>query len=454
MSHRTILPGLCLAVLAGSACAAEQPKPDVRPNILVFIVDDMGDGDAGCYGNPHVRTPNLDRLAAEGVRFDAAFLTCSSCSPSRASILTGRYPHATGAHQLHLPVPAEQLFVSELLRKDGYYTAAAGKWHLGGPAKAKFDKVVEKMGQWVDVLRDRPKDKPFFLWFATTDPHRPYEPNAIPNPHTAADAVIPPFLPDVPAVREDFALYYDEVTRADADFGKVLDELDRQKVAENTAVIFLSDNGRPFPRCKTTVYDSGIKTPFVVRWPAKAKGGQTRTDLVSSVDLAPTFCEWAGLPRPEPFQGRSFAGLLESPQAAHRTEVFAEHNWHDFEARERAVRTGRWKFIKNDFNEVPGTPPADAVRSPTFEAMRRLRDEGKLTPAQRAVFVAPRPAEELYDVVADPDELRNLIDDADHAAVAAELRGRLKTWTRETADVPTDRRPDKYDRETGAPLAR
>ena len=146
---RAILSGLrlavplCLAAVAGAA-AADEPKPYVRPNILVFIVDDMGAGDAGCYGNPHVRTPNLDRLAAEGVRFDAAFLTCSSCSPSRASILTGRYPHSTGAHQLHLPVPAEQVFVSELLREDGYYTAAAGKWHLGKPAKDKFDTVVEK----------------------------------------------------------------------------------------------------------------------------------------------------------------------------------------------------------------------------------------------------------------------------------------------------------------------
>ena len=455
---RVILRGLCVAALACTAlvrtsgAADAEPKPYVRPNILVFIVDDMGAGDAGCYGNPHVRTPNLDRLAAEGVRFDAAFLTCSSCSPSRASILTGRYPHSTGAHQLHLPVPAEQLFVSEVLRDDGYYTAAAGKWHLGGPAKAKFDRVVEGIGEWVSVLRDRPKEKPFFLWLATTDPHRPYEPDAIADPHSPADAVVPPYLPDVPQVREDFSRYYDEVTRADADLGRVLDELDRQGVAEDTAVVFLSDNGRPFPRCKTTLYDSGIATPLVVRWPAQAKAGQTRDNLVSSVDLAATFCEWAGVPRPEPFQGRSLSAVFEHPQAAHRDEVFAEHNWHDYEARERAVRTRRWKYIRNYYRDVPGTPPADAVRSPTFEAMRRLRDEGKLTPAQQSVFVAPRPHEELYDLSQDPHELRNLAGDPELEGVLAELRGRLKAWAEETDDVDTPRRPDGFDRETGLPL--
>lgn len=448
---------LILGMLAGNQAgrAAEVPP---RPNFVIMIADDMAWDDCGAYGHPHIRTPNLDRLAREGMRFELAFLTCSSCSPSRSSILTGRYPHATGAAELHQPLPAEQVMLTEPLRKVGYFTAAAGKWHLGTAAKAKFDQVREGGGEgatgyWIPLLRERPKDKPFFLWLASTDPHRGYSPNAIPQPHTAADAVVPPFLPDVEETRRDLALYYDEITRFDAAVGQVLEELDRQRLGEQTVVLVMSDNGRPFPRCKTTVYDSGVRMPLVVRYPRLVGAGTVCRRLVSSVDLAPTLLELAGLEPLASFQGRSFAALLRDPEATIRSHVFAEHNWHDYMAFERAVRSERWLYIFNGVPQVPGTPPADAVRSLTFRKMRQLRDEGKLPPEQMGCFIVPRPKEELYDLAQDPFALKNLAADPQHAAPLAELRNALAQWQQQTGDqMPKQLTPDKYDRELGTPL--
>jgi arylsulfatase A-like enzyme len=443
--------------LGVSAEAAESFAPS-RPNIVMMIADDLGAEDCGPYGHGRIQTPHLDRLAREGLRFDRVFLTCSSCSPSRSSLITGRYPHGTGASQLHQPLPAEQVTFVERLKAAGYHTAAAGKWHLGPAVRDRFDLVREGGGpsgceNWVPVLRDRPRDKPFFLWLAAIDPHRDYQPNAIPNPHRPEDAIVPPYLPDTPEVRADLARYYDEIARLDGFVGAVLDELDAQGIANETVVVFLTDNGRPFPRCKTTVYDSGIRTPLLVRWPGRVRPGGTSGALVSSIDLGPTFLELAGLTPGPTFQGQSFARVLDDPSTPAREHVFAEHNWHDFDDHQRAVRSARFKYIRTAYTDVPQTPPADAVRSPTFQTMRRLRDANRLSPEQSGCFVAPRPAEELYDLDADPHELRNLAADPRHAETLAQLRAELDRWIDATTDrIPAQRTPDGFDRETGQRL--
>jgi N-sulfoglucosamine sulfohydrolase len=452
-----------------------------RPNVVLIIADDMAWDDCGAFGNPKVRTPHIDRLAREGMRFDRAFVTASSCSPSRSSILTGRHPHNTDAEELHWPLRPEQVTFVEKLKASGYWTAAAGKWHLGNAVKDRFDVVREagasgfQLGtgkdaqarmtaegsgaaqsgcdQWVPVLRDRPRDKPFFLWLAALDPHRDYQPGTIPEPHHPEDVTVPPYLPDLPEVRKDLALYYDEISRLDHYVGEVLTELDRQGVAGETLVLFLSDNGRPFPRCKTTLYDSGIRTPLIVRWPGHIGAGSRCGSLVSTIDIAPTVLRLAGIEPASSFQGKDISPLFNDPTAKVREMIFAERNWHDYAAHGRAARSVRFKFIKNDDHESPLTPPADAVRSPTFRAMRRLRDEGKLTPVQRACFVSPRPAEELYDVDDDPHELVNLAGDPKYAEVLSEMRRALSAWERETSDVlPKELSPDEFDRETGDPL--
>ena len=445
------------ALLLGAATA----RAATPPNFLIIIADDMAWNDSGAYGHPHIRTPNIDRLAKSGMRFDNAYLTCSSCSPSRCSINTGRYPHSTGAPELHLPMPGDQVLFASVLRKLGYHTAATGKWHMGPAVKSQYDVVLESTAHitptnagcyahWLEVLQNRPKDKPFYIYLASTDPHRPYSPGAIAQPHTPADVVVPPYLPDIPEVRTDLALYYDAIARLDEHVGEVLDELDRQKLTDNTVVLFLSDNGRPFPRCKTTVYEDGDRTPFIVRWPAVVKPGSVNTNLVSSVDIASTFVDLAGGKPPGSFQGVSFAPMLRDTSVKVRSEVFAEHNWHDYEARKRSIRTERYLYIRNDDPGKTLSPPADAVKSMTFQAMIKLHDAGKLPPEQSDCFTQPRPAEELYDVVKDRFQMVNIAADPAQATTLAELRQSLDKWQQETADVkPATLRPDEYDRRTG-----
>lgn len=464
-----LLTGLCAP---GRLCQAQGAGD--RPNIVLMIADDLAWNDSGAFGNPKVKTPNIDKLAREGMRFDRAFLTASSCSPSRSSLITGRYPHNTGAEELHWPLPPGQVTFVEKLKAGGYWTAAAGKWHLGNAVRNRFNLVRDGgaakgakarmpaqdpgaiqsgCDQWVPVLRDRPRGKPFFLWLAAFDPHRDYQAGTIPVPHRPEDVVVPPYLPDLPEVRTDLAQYYDEISRLDHYVGEVLGELDRQGEAGNTLVLFLSDNGRPFPRCKTTLYASGIRTPLIARWPGRVQPGSRCASLVSTVDIAPTLLALAGIEPGATFQGKDFSPLLKDPTAKVRARIFAERNWHDYAARGRSTRTERFNYIKNDDNDRPLTPPADAVRSPTFVAMRRLRDAGTLTPEQRACFVSPRPAEELYDLEDDPHELVNQAGNPRYAKVLGEMRAALADWVTETDDVRRDKpSQDKYDRETGTPL--
>jgi arylsulfatase A-like enzyme len=446
------LLSLLLISLGFAALAAD------RPNLVLFIADDVSAEDLGCYGNPGIRTPVIDRLAADGLRFDNAFLTCSSCSPSRCSLMSGRYPHATGAAELHQPLPAEQPVFPERLRQAGYHTAAAGKWHLGPHAIRGFD-VIKEGGKpsgceyWAEVVQGRPKDRPFFLYLAAFDAHRDYEPNAIAQPHRPADVRVPPYLPDTPETREDLALYYDEISRFDQHIGRVVEMLRADGVLENTLMLVMADNGRAFPRCKTTVLDSGLRTPFVVHWPARVKPGQVGKNLVSSVDIAPTFCAAAGVDPDPAFQGVSFLPQLDNPATRTRKFAFGEHHWHDYQAHERSVTDGRHLYVWNARPDLPRTPPADAVRSITHQAMLRLHDRGALHDYQADLFRAPRQAEELYDREADPHQLSDRFQDPALTDTAARLKAALASWQRETGDaVPAVLTPDKFDRRTGLPL--
>jgi len=470
----------CAAVTAANVTAAED-----RPNLVLIIADDMAWDDCGAYGNNKIRTPNIDQLAKDGMLFEKAFLTISSCSPSRASIITGRYPTNTDADELHWPLPAEQITFVEKLKASGYWTAAAGKWHLGDAVRDRFDEIREvdtsgfqlptgeagKAGKfveslegaaqsgcadWIPLLEARPEDKPFFLWLAALDPHRDYHEGILEKPHQPEDAILPPYHVDTPETRADYALYYDEISRLDKYVGRVVAELESQGVADNTLILFFSDNGRPFPRDKTTVYDSGIRTPWIVRWPARVAAGSKTGRLVSSIDIAPTFLQLAGVASDpnSPFVGRSFVPLLNDPSKPIRDYVFAEKNWHDFEDHARAARDERFKYIRNDYPDLPLTPSADSARSPTYEALKAAHKAGTLTDAQNIVFRAPRPVEELYDTEADPFELNNLAGTPEHSTDLERLRSALAGWEKLTGDsVPTMRTADEFDRVTGVPTA-
>ncbi len=440
-----------------TAASAKGAEPS-RPNFVLIIGDDISVDDFGCYGHPHIRTPHVDKLAAAGMRFTNAYLTTSQCSPTRCSLITGRYPHNTGAPELHTGLPEGQIMFPAILKQAGYHTAAAGKWHLGTYAKSAFEKIVGGgpggEERWQECLQERPKDRPFCMWFAAYDAHRGWAPDPNAEPHTPADAVVPPYSIDTPAVRADMAKYYDEVGRLDRYVGVVVEELRRQGVLDNTCIIFMADNGRPFARCKTRLYDSGIKTPFIVRWPnGSVKPGSVCNGLVSAIDVAPTVLKLAGLETPPSFQGVSMAALLTDPEASIRQYVFAEHNWHGQIAHERMVRHGDYVYIRNAHPQLPQICGLDA-QCPQKE-LRALAAGDKLTPAQLDPLLEPRPAEELFNVREDPFQLRNRSGHPEHGETLERLRKAMDQWQRRTGDTvpPLEKAtPDRYDRRTGQPI--
>ena len=448
-------------IAACNTSIAKQNQP--KPNIVFIIADDIGWNDLGCYGNMYVKTPNIDKLSEGGLQFSNAFLTASSCSPSRCSIISGKYPHSNGAAELHTPLPENEIPFPLLLRENGYYTAHAGKWHMGPAAHRAFDLYTDENGydngdggenMWIPFLKDRPKDRPFFFWLASHDAHRPWGADTFKITHDPKELEIPIFFEDTPETRQDLASYYNEIARFDYYVGKVRAELERQGVLDNTIIIVTSDNGRPFPRCKTRVYDSGMKTPFIVYWPEglKAKGLQTES-LISAIDIAPTILGLAGIEVPKDYQGKSFLPILNNLITEIRDEIFSEHNWHDYEAHERMVRTKKYLYVLNARPNLTNGGPADSKTSPTQHSLNLVRDAGKLTPAQADIFIAPRPAEELFDVEKDPLQLLNLASVPEYQTVLEEMRILLENWRMQTGDTtPEHLTPDWYDRETGAPL--
>ena len=442
-------------------------KAEKKPNIVLIIADDVSYDDIGCYGNKAVKTPNIDRLAKEGMQFDNVFLTASSSSPSRCCIITGKYPHSTGAAELHTPLPEAEIPFPLLLKEDGYYTAQAGKWHMGPFAHRAFDRYTDDNGynngdggedNWIRFLRERPKDKPFFLWLASHDAHRPWGADEFANKfgisHDPDKINVPLYLADTPETHRDLASYYNEIGRFDFYIGKVREELEKQHVWGNTIIIVMADNGRPFPRCKTRVYDSGMKTPFIISWPEVIKNkGTICKSLISAVDIAPTLLELADIQIPSYIQGKSFVKILNDPQKEIRSEVFSEHNWHDYEAYERMVRTKEFLYVFNGRPNLTNCGPADSKTSPSQHSLNMLRNKGMLTVAQTDIFVTPRPFEELYCVTNDSLQLINLASVPIYRNKLKELRTLLNEWQKETRDtMPENLTKDWFDRETGDPL--
>jgi arylsulfatase A-like enzyme len=247
------------------------------------------------------------------------------------------------------------------------------------------------------------------------------------------------------------ASYYNEVTRFDHFIGRVEKSLKSQNAWENTLILILADNGRPFNRAKTRLQDSGMKTAMVAHWPNGLRSaGESTKSMVSVIDIAPTFLEVAGISTPETMQGVSFRKILDDPTAKTRKWAFSEHNWHDYEAHGRSVRDGKFLLIRNSRPYLMQPGPADALRSPTYEALKVARDANRLTPAQSDVFLMPRPTVELYDTSKDPFQLTNLAGRKEFAERETQLVAMLDRWSDETHDsVPKRISADRFDKETG-----
>ena len=440
-----------LAIACAALAAPATPRPTQaappadRPNVLWIIGEDMGP-ELGCYGYPLVKTPNLDRLASQGARYTNAFTTAPVCSASRSALITGMYQTTIGAHNHRshrgdgYALPDGVRTITDLFREAGYFTAnvktpahgvtASGKTDFNFEAKQPFDGT-----DW----GGRGPGQPFYAQVNFSEPHRgPAFPNArkeVADLVDPAQVTLPPYYPDDPVVRDDWANYLDAIALLDIKVGKLLERIDAEGLAGNTVVFFLGDNGRCHVRGKQFLYDGGIHVPLIVRWPGEVPPGAVRDDLISGIDLSATSLALAGIARPESMQGRVFLGPEAGPP---REMIFAARDRCDETVdRIRCVRTDKYKYIRNFFPERAYTQP-NAYKErqyPALAVMKRLFAEGKLTPVQAHFMRPTRPAEELYDLRADPDEVQDLASSPEHASILAELRRDLDDWIERTHDL-------------------
>jgi N-sulfoglucosamine sulfohydrolase len=438
---------LLALVVAATARAADPP----RRNVVLLVADDLG-RTLGCCGDAAARTPNIDALARDGTRFPFAFATVASCSPSRSVLLTGRHTHSSGqyglAHATHNFHTRPQVRgLPKLLAAAGYRSGVVGKLHVIPREVYPFDAELPGGRDVQAISRNARKfisdsgDKPFFLLVGYADPHRAgrgfgndrpypgapevrYDPRAVPLPY---------HLPDLPAVRRDLADYYQSVSRMDHGVGLVRRVLQETGRAGDTLVIFLSDNGIPFPGAKTTLYDAGVHLPLIVAAPGR-KAGVTCRGMASWVDITPTILDWAGVNPPEDLPGRSLLPVLEQENPPGRDVVFGSHQFHEVTMYYpmRMVRTRTHKLIVNLAHPLEYPFASDLFESPSWQALRE-HSNARLGQRDLRAFLH-RPKEELYDLTADPNELKNVADDPNHAAALAELRQRLKAWQRQTQD--------------------
>ncbi len=431
-SRRQFLSTLATTALVGTLAgkSAAQAAP---PNIVFLFSDDHSVPDLGCYGNSAIRTPNLDALAAGGMRFDRGYVTSPQCSPSRASILTGRTPHAVGASRLHVNAHAHTPNVPQLLKSAGYHTGALRKVHQGH-IQRDFDYYGGKNKPTTAFFDQRPKDKPFFLWFGSVDPHRDYGPGALDPPHDPATVNVPDFLPDTPEVRQDLAYYYDEIGRFDKECGELIALLEQEGVRDNTLIIMAGDNGMPFPRAKATLYEPGVRVPLLANWPGVIAPGQTSQALVSLMDLAKTWLDVGGAETPESMEGQSLVPLLRGERDGVQEQVFFERNWHDNWDPMRGIVTDRYKLIQNYRPEVGYIPSLDLLRSSSFDVVKRKAKEGSLEGPLTWYQETTKPLVELYDLEADPGEWHNLAEEPAHAERVETMQKTLGEWMNQTND--------------------
>ena len=410
-----------------------------RPNILWLIGEDLGT-ELGCYGTKEVATPNLDKLAGEGVRYTHCY-NGHVCSPSRSGFMTGMYPITIGAHNHRTvnkkPLPEGVRVLTDWLRPAGYFTAnikmlpaACG---FQGTGKTDWNFTYEGKPFDSNTWDDLKAHQPFYAQLNFTETHRTFHG---PKKADPAKVEFPPYYPDHPVTRADWAAYLDDVSELDRKIGLVLQQLERDGLATNTVVIFFGDNGQAHVRGKQFCYESGLHVPLMIRWPNALtapdwfKPGTVNARLLEGIDLAPTTLAIAGVPVPPKMQGRPICG--EPKQYV----FWGRDRCDETVMRIRTVRDNRYRYIKNF---TPDTPflAANAYKErqyPVWNLLKELHAAGTLTPAQEFLCNPKMPAEELYDLHTDPFEIRNLATLPEHQETMNRLRSVLEKWIEEAND--------------------
>lgn len=474
LSHWEAFRAVCLWSLTVAACqtviAVEAPS---RPNILLAISDDQTGLHTSAEGDPVVRTPHFDRVAAQGVRFTHAFCAASSCSPSRAALLAGQHIWRLGpAAWITGPMrPSIPTYV-DLLEAAGYVVGMTGKgWGPGpfrdwgrdrNPAGPLFNRHGrDHPKNFTDFLESVPDDRPFCFWFGSPDPHRPYVKDSGKKAGLNLKGIrLPPHFPDTTETRADMADYFLEIQNFDRELGEMLATLEKRGRLRNTIVVVTSDNGMDFPRAKATLYDYGMRMPLAISWPARIPGGRVVDDLVNQVDLAPTFLDAAGVAVPKVMSGRSLMNVLQSDRAG-RVDAGREMTVYGLERHSpyrhggvgypgRAVRTARYLYIRNYYPDrwPNGDPPHFADPSSDTSPAKQWILANRDTPEGGRLFAlcyGKRPGEELYDAQSDPGQLVNVADRPEHAAVLRELREALVKFQKQSGDPRATPGPTEWD---------
>lgn len=446
-----------LLLLAGTAVGQEAAA---RPlNVLWIIAEDMGP-ELGCHGTPEARTPHIDRLAREGVRFRWAFSPAPVCSSSRSGFMTGMAPTAIGAHNHRShrddghTLPDGVRVITDWLRPQGVFTANLVR--LSDDPKERFFKGTGKTdwnfqydgepfdGNRLDQLKD---NQPFYAQVNFPETHRGRSWNTaherIEQPADPDKVVFPSYYPDHPLVRDDWAQYLNTVMALDRKVGLLLERLERDGLLERTVICFLGDHGRAMVRGKQWPYDSGLHVPLIIRWPRGAgapaapddlQAGLVDTRLVSLLDLTASTLDWFGVDRPPSMHGRVLFGPNRDSD---RTIVFGGRDRGDETLfRIRTARDARYRYLKNFMPERPFLQlnRYKEWSYPVIGLMRTMHEQGQLDPVQARLFAPSRPAEELYDLAVDPYETHNLAESAEHRDVLLRLRAEVERWIEETDD--------------------
>lgn len=414
------------------------------PNILWLISEDTSP-DMGCYGNSLIRTPNIDRLAAGGAMFTNAFVTAPVCSASRSCFMTGLYQTSIGAHNHRshrddgymLPPPAT--VITDYFRRAGYFTSNCAGLSYKRPGKTDWNFTPRgEPFDGTDWSQRRPQ-QPFFAQINFNMTHRDFQRDKN-NPIDPVRVELPPYYPDHPIARRDWANYLEAMQVLDTEIGVALQWLQKEGELDNTIVLYFGDNGRPHVRGKQWLYEGGIHVPMIVRWPGRIEPATVVDDLVSTVDLAPTFLSAMGMEPPEYLQGYDVLGEKKRT----REYVFAARDRCDGTAdRIRCVRSKQYKYIRNYHPDRPYTQfnAYKKLQYPMLTLMQVLHKEGRLTPDQERFMAATRPPEEFYDLQQDPCELRNLASDPKHAKAMQTHSSKLDEWIKATGDqgeIPED----------------